>query len=251
MSILHSHTSDTTWPKRDYVAAVQTGVAYSRIVLIDSQALFRGCLENLLKSWMPDIEVECARCSGEVSSGPALLALIGIDPCCDCTEDNLRDCLHGIRLKCEDAPVGVFLRGENPVIAKRLAMLGVSGIVSPAASMELAIAAVNLMLVGGTFLPLEVFRQEEVATSLQREPQTPLMVVAANASEGLRNGAHLHPSLTSREADVLIHLRSGKQNKNIAYELGISESTVKVHLRNLMKKLHASNRTQAALGVGA
>ena len=42
-------------------------------------------------------------------------------------------------------------------------------------------------------------------------------------------------------------LRSGHQNKIIAYELGISESTVKVHLRNIMKKLNASNRTQVAL----
>ena len=47
---------------------------------------------------------------------------------------------------------------------------------------------------------------------------------------------------------MLHSLRSGNQNKIIAYELGISESTVKVHLRSIMKKLNASNRTQVALG---
>ena len=54
--------------------------------------------------------------------------------------------------------------------------------------------------------------------------------------------------LTPRERDVLRSLRGGHQNKIIAFELGISESTVKVHLRNIMKKLNASNRTQVALG---
>ena len=47
---------------------------------------------------------------------------------------------------------------------------------------------------------------------------------------------------------MLRSLRVGHQNKIIAYELSISESTVKVHLRNIMKKLKASNRTQVALG---
>ena len=60
--------------------------------------------------------------------------------------------------------------------------------------------------------------------------------------------AELHRDLTAREFDVLRSLREGNQNKVIAFELGISENTVKVHLRNLMKKLRASNRVQVALG---
>jgi DNA-binding NarL/FixJ family response regulator len=51
---------------------------------------------------------------------------------------------------------------------------------------------------------------------------------------------------TRREAQVLEQLQQGKANKVIAYELNISESTVKVHVRNIMKKLHATNRTQVA-----
>jgi DNA-binding NarL/FixJ family response regulator len=41
-------------------------------------------------------------------------------------------------------------------------------------------------------------------------------------------------------------LRKGKANKIIAYELQMRESTVKVHVRNIMKKLHATNRTEVA-----
>ncbi len=49
---------------------------------------------------------------------------------------------------------------------------------------------------------------------------------------------------TCREAEVVRLLRQGKPNKIIAFELSISESTVKVHIRNIMKKLNATNRTQ-------
>ena len=52
---------------------------------------------------------------------------------------------------------------------------------------------------------------------------------------------------TARQIDVLTCLRQGKPNKTIAFELGMSESTVKVHIRQIMDKLHASNRTQVAL----
>jgi len=51
---------------------------------------------------------------------------------------------------------------------------------------------------------------------------------------------------TRRELELLNLLRQGMQNKRIAYELGISQSTVKAHLRNIMMKLKAKNRTEAA-----
>ena len=44
--------------------------------------------------------------------------------------------------------------------------------------------------------------------------------------------------------DVLSQLQRGKANKIIAFDLGMSESTVKVHIRNIMRKMGATNRTQ-------
>ncbi len=52
--------------------------------------------------------------------------------------------------------------------------------------------------------------------------------------------------LTPRERLILDLLKKGKQNKVIAYELELSESTVKVHIRAILTKLHARNRTEAA-----
>ena len=51
---------------------------------------------------------------------------------------------------------------------------------------------------------------------------------------------------TTRQAAVLSALREGKSNKIIAYDLSMRESTVKVHVRNIMRKLNAHNRTEVA-----
>jgi DNA-binding NarL/FixJ family response regulator len=52
--------------------------------------------------------------------------------------------------------------------------------------------------------------------------------------------------LTDRELDVLRHVTAGLRNKEIGARLGISENTVKYHLRNILEKLHASSRTEIA-----
>jgi two-component system, NarL family, nitrate/nitrite response regulator NarL len=53
--------------------------------------------------------------------------------------------------------------------------------------------------------------------------------------------------LSAREAEILQRLGAGSSNKAIALELGIAEATIKVHLKTLMRKINASNRTQAAM----
>ncbi len=53
--------------------------------------------------------------------------------------------------------------------------------------------------------------------------------------------------LTKRQNAVVNAILQGKANKNIAHELDISESTIKVHVHNIMKKLNAKNRTEVAV----
>lgn len=55
------------------------------------------------------------------------------------------------------------------------------------------------------------------------------------------------PHLTPTQLKVLRCVRSGLLNKQIAYELGMAEATVKVHMTALMRKLNVRNRTQAAI----
>ena len=92
----------------------------------------------------------------------------------------------------------------------------------------IALAAMRFARAGGTFAPLEIL--------LANGPDS-----APPPSEPVRQ-----KRLTSRQMAVLSHLQQGKANKIIAYELSMSESTVKVHVRNIMRKMGATNRTQAA-----
>ena len=55
-------------------------------------------------------------------------------------------------------------------------------------------------------------------------------------------------TLTARQQEVLDHLRLGETNKLIARQLGMTEGTVKVHIRQMMRKCQVSNRTQLAVG---
>lgn len=59
--------------------------------------------------------------------------------------------------------------------------------------------------------------------------------------------ARLRGTLTPRELDILRCLTEGASNKLIARDLGITESTVKIHMKSLIRKIGAQNRTQAAL----
>jgi DNA-binding NarL/FixJ family response regulator len=81
---------------------------------------------------------------------------------------------------------------------------------------------------------VEVIRQ--VHAGKKRVPPE----VAAQLAEHLSDEA-----LTEREIDVLRHLAGGNRNRDIADRLFISEETVKVHVKHLMEKLGASDRTQA------
>ncbi|MES9939832.1 MAG: two-component system response regulator NarL [Candidatus Thiodiazotropha sp. 6PLUC2] len=57
------------------------------------------------------------------------------------------------------------------------------------------------------------------------------------------------PDLTTREREILQHISQGQSNKQIATKLAISEGTVKVHVKHLLKKLHLHSRTEAAVWV--
>ena len=58
---------------------------------------------------------------------------------------------------------------------------------------------------------------------------------------------HSRPALTPTQLKVLRGVHSGLLNKQIAFELGIAESTVKAHMTALMRKLNVRNRTQVAM----
>lgn len=103
---------------------------------------------------------------------------------------------------------------------------GARGYIPTSMALNVAVEAVRLVEAGGTFVP---------AASL---------VPAGQEGHPL---ASINSMLTARQIMVLRALHSGKPNKQIAYELNMCESTVKVHIRHIMRKLKATNRTQVAV----
>jgi DNA-binding NarL/FixJ family response regulator len=109
---------------------------------------------------------------------------------------------------------------------------GARGYVPTSVSLQVAAKAIHLVAAGGIFIPPSVLFQS-----------------AQNAKDGqqtIKQQAQDDNVFTSRQISVIEALRRGKANKIIAYELNMCESTVKVHVRNIMKKLRARNRTEVA-----
>ena len=94
--------------------------------------------------------------------------------------------------------------------------------------MEVAINAIRLVLAGGAFVPAAA------------------LISSRDEVERSAPGTGAKRIFTERQTAVIEAIRLGKPNKIIAYELSMCESTVKVHIRAIMKKLKASNRTQVA-----
>ncbi len=109
---------------------------------------------------------------------------------------------------------------------------GVRGYIPTSVECEVAVAALRLIGAGGTFVPVKALH------STTARPDDRPEAGRQRRSDGL--------DLTPRELSVIDLLREGKPNKLIARQLDMQENTVKVHVRNILKKLNAANRTHAA-----
>jgi two-component system, NarL family, nitrate/nitrite response regulator NarL len=121
----------------------------------------------------------------------------------------------------------------------RLCQAGLGGICPTAMSQSAFLKALEFVMLGETFLPACLsFELLE-----QRAGQHPWAGVPAQAGAAAMGTGTLSP----RETQILRCLTQGASNKLIARELGVSEATVKVHLKAILRKVKADNRTQAAL----
>jgi DNA-binding NarL/FixJ family response regulator len=132
-----------------------------------------------------------------------------------------------------DVPFVIISDLEDATDALLAIRSGARGYLPASLPLSQVIAAIRFVAAGGTYIPACVLK---AASARQRTSPVPLV-------DGDGNPITFSP----RQLQVLERLRQGKQNKIIAYELGMCESTVKVHIRLIMKKLNARNRTQVVL----
>ena len=203
-----------------------------RIVIVDVRSLSRECLARVL-SHERNVPVECHSSLDEwIATGqitpPSLVVL------CQSGLSN-SDAIKEVERLTELAPqIGhcpavILSDNEDPDLIVRMLGKNVRGYVPTSLPIAVAIQAIELARAGGVYVPASSFI---AAHRVQQSPST-----AAQKSNGL---------FTARQAAVVEALRRGKANKIIAYELKMRESTVKVHIRNIMKKLKATNRTEVA-----
>jgi DNA-binding NarL/FixJ family response regulator len=130
---------------------------------------------------------------------------------------------------CPRIPVIVLADKTDPELALTAIRHGARGYIPFTLGFDIAVEAVRLVLAGGTYVPLDCFLAGGWSGVAAARP-------SASAD-----------AVTSRELAVVRAIQQGKSNKVMAYDLNMCESTVKVHVRNIMKKLKAKNRTEVAI----
>lgn len=125
-------------------------------------------------------------------------------------------------------PILVAAECDDPERAHAILRVGARGFLPTSHSLKVLMGALERVRAGGTYVPLAL-TEAASASPAERAQRTPWR------------------ELTRRQRDVLELIAEGKSNKLIADALSMSESTVKAHVKQIIKRLNVANRTQAAL----
>lgn len=200
------------------------------IVLIDERTLVRDCLMHCLQAAYIDREIFAFRTLSDWINAeddyptPSVILL--------CIRSHRKQAVEGLddpdRVARLAASVPLIIISEVEDAARIMDAIesGARGYIPTSMTLSIAVEAVRLVEAGGTFVPVNC-----------------VMPSSQNPSD---DGGQL---FTTRQIMVIEALCRGKANKQIAFELGMCESTVKVHIRHIMRKLKARNRTEVAMMV--
>lgn len=137
--------------------------------------------------------------------------------------------LTHLRGQYPDLPVVVISASEDPQVIRQAMHHGAIGFIPKSSPMKQLVSALNEIIAGGSWFPPGI---EQMA------PPPEQQAMAARLA-----------SLTPQQYRVLVMLSEGLLNKQIAYELGVSEATVKAHVTAIFRKLEVKNRTQAVIAL--
>ncbi|MGJ4859809.1 LuxR C-terminal-related transcriptional regulator [Labrys sp. La1] len=222
-------------PQDQSLDAVSKNHPKTSVAVIDGNTLFRDCLAHCLAVGDTDLMLASYRdvehwhgIAPNVPVGIVLLCATGLEPTRVAIRRNVA---FVIRAAFAAQVIVVSDREEALEIVEALEQ-GAKGYISMSANLDVAIAAIRLVRAGGIFVP---------AGSL-----TAFRSAAASVSDPRARDDQDQNLFTDRQLDVIRLLRQGEANKRIAYSLNVGECTVKVHVRNIMQKIKARNRTEIA-----
>lgn len=201
----------------------------TRIIIADDHPLVRGALRQAVASAVPGSAiVECGdleELTKELEQNhDADLVLL------DLAMPGVRGFsgLMYLRAQHPGVPVVVVSGNEDRTVMRRCIDFGASGFVPKTTEMDAMRIAIRSVLDGGTWTPPDV----DLTTPADRD--------TADIVRRLS-------SLTPQQVRVLMMLSEGLLNKQIAYELSVSEATVKAHVSAILQKLGVESRTQAVI----
>ena len=202
----------------------------SQFLIADDHPLFREALKGALSAKFADLEVfesENFETTLQVLNEQEDLDILLLDLHMPGNGD-----LYGLIRIREDypsLPIAVVSGSEDINVVSKVMGYGAMGFIPKSSSSDDIALAINHILEGDVWLPLEL--KDKVAAVDGEDKEIAVQVA----------------SLTPQQYKVLQYLHEGLLNKQIAYELHISEATVKAHITAIFRKLGVYNRTQAVL----
>ncbi len=206
---------------------MESSAAYT-FVIADDHPLFRGALREAVSGLFDQADIAEA---GTFEEAAALLDRGEVDlVLLDLAMPGVRGFsgLMYLRAQYPSVPIVVVSANDDPSVIRRCMEFGASGFIPKTLGIEAIRAAIGHVLAGGVWTPsdvdLEGGSDAETAQLVQRLT-----------------------TLTPQQVRVLMMLSEGLLNKQIAYELGVSEATVKAHVSAILQKLGVESRTQAVI----
>jgi DNA-binding NarL/FixJ family response regulator len=203
------------------------------ITVIDANTLARSCLARCLVGARVDFSTTSyasvqawQQAHDRRATAIVLLCAVGEAATQSAAKKDVAQALH----IAPESRVIVVSDREEPALIVDAIDSGAKGYISMSSSLDVVIAAINLIKAGGTFIPASGMLAPHQNTSAY-----------PTGGESLER---IGGRFTDRQLEVIKLVRQGKPNKIIAYELNMGECTVKVHIRNIMRKVNARNRTE-------
>jgi DNA-binding NarL/FixJ family response regulator len=200
-----------------------------RVIIVDDHPLFRAALKQALSGAFKGIKLD------EAGTLDAVTERLDRDSDVDLVLLDLKmpgvqglSGLMFLRAQYPAVPIAVVSASDEPPIIRRALDLGASGFIPKSLVVEDMRKAIAAILAGGVWAP------EGVSASTDPD------------SEGDALAQRL-ATLTPQQMRVLMMLKEGLLNKQIAFQLGVSEATVKAHVSAILQKLDVSSRTQAVI----
>ena len=175
----------------------------------------------------------------DVTKEDRALAIVGID---SESPDQVAKTIHQLRSLMPNGKIVLVAEANRPADNQLVLALAPDAYILIPDSQDILVKSLELTLAGQQTLVMS--RPTGALTNGRDDPQFPGRAVGSQSSSEKKT---VVTQLSPRERQVLTCLAHGESNKEIARTCGISDATVKVHLKAILRKTHRQNRTQAAI----